>query len=257
MIKEKRYNYSYITTNLLNGKQYVGDHSTDNLNDGYLGSGTYLQKAIRKYGKENFKREILEQFNTKQEAFEAQEKWINEYNTLSPKGYNLSPTGGIGVTNCFSPKSLQKMSESRKGKRHSKETKEKMSISQTGRTFSPKSLQKMSESRKGKSPWNKGIPRTDETKRKISQTEKGKKMSEESKKKISKAMSGINNPMWGIEKSEETKEKIRTTLLGRKISEETREKHKRRDKCKYCGFETNISNLNRYHNDNCKNKNVI
>jgi len=50
----------YKTTNLLNGKTYVGIHKTNDLEDGYLGSGIALLVAIRKYGKFNFKREILE-----------------------------------------------------------------------------------------------------------------------------------------------------------------------------------------------------
>lgn len=49
----------YLTTNLVNLKIYVGKHSTYNLEDGYLGSGKALKSAIKKYGKENFKRTIL------------------------------------------------------------------------------------------------------------------------------------------------------------------------------------------------------
>ena len=56
---EYKYHIIYKTTNLINGKIYVGMHSTDNLNDGYLGSGWILKQAIKKYGKENFKREVL------------------------------------------------------------------------------------------------------------------------------------------------------------------------------------------------------
>ena len=50
----KRYNFVYITTNIVNGKQYVGSHGTNNLNDGYLGSGQALHLAFEKYGKGNF-----------------------------------------------------------------------------------------------------------------------------------------------------------------------------------------------------------
>lgn len=71
-MSEKTFNFVYITTNLINGKQYIGDHSTNNLDDHYLGGGVYLNRSIKKYGKENFKREILEQFGTKKEAFDAQ-----------------------------------------------------------------------------------------------------------------------------------------------------------------------------------------
>ena len=52
------HHYVYIITNQLNGKQYVGDHSTNNLEDGYLGSGVLLLRAKKKYGKENFSREV-------------------------------------------------------------------------------------------------------------------------------------------------------------------------------------------------------
>jgi len=73
----KTFNYVYITTNLINGKQYIGDHSTNNLNDRYLGSGLVLKRSIKKYGKENFERKTLEFFDTKEEAFDAQEKYKN------------------------------------------------------------------------------------------------------------------------------------------------------------------------------------
>ena len=86
--------FVYLTTNIITGEQYAGDHSTNNMGDGYLGSGIIIKKALKKYKRENFKREILEFFKTKQEAFNTQEKYINEYNTLSPNGYNISPTGG-------------------------------------------------------------------------------------------------------------------------------------------------------------------
>ena len=93
----KQFNYVYLITNLVNQKQYIGEHSTNNLNDNYFSSSAYVKNAVKKYGTENFKIEILEQFNTKQTAFNAQEKYIKYYNTLIPVGYNISPTGG---SNC-------------------------------------------------------------------------------------------------------------------------------------------------------------
>jgi len=114
-MKEKQFHFVYITTNIINNKQYVGDHSTNNLEkDNYLGSGKYFIKALNEYGKENFKREIINFFDTKQQSFDAQEKYINEYNTLVPNGYNIHPTGGSKAGYC-SEEARKKISESNKG----------------------------------------------------------------------------------------------------------------------------------------------
>ena len=57
----------YKTTNIANKKIYIGAHSTANLLDDYIGSGRLLKRAIKKYGREHFKREILFQFSTLEE----------------------------------------------------------------------------------------------------------------------------------------------------------------------------------------------
>lgn len=58
--KERKYYFIYKTTNVLTNRYYIGMHSTDNLDDGYLGSGKRLRYSINKYGAENHKREIIE-----------------------------------------------------------------------------------------------------------------------------------------------------------------------------------------------------
>lgn len=60
MRKERRYHYIYKTTCIITGKYYIGMHSTDNLDDGYLGSGKRLWFSINYHGKENHTKEILE-----------------------------------------------------------------------------------------------------------------------------------------------------------------------------------------------------
>jgi group I intron endonuclease len=176
---EKQYIFVYLTTNTINGKQYVGDHSSDTINDEYLGSGYLLKIKLKEYGKENFERKILEFFNNREEAFNAQEKYIKQYNTLAPNGYNLSPKGGHNVKGCFS-----------------EETKKKLSISGKGKN-------------KGQIPWNRGLKNcyTTEVIMKLRQNGKkyagennpmyGKKQSTESIKKMKKAKRGKNNPSFG------------------------------------------------------------
>jgi hypothetical protein len=68
----------YKTTNLINNKIYVGQHSVIEKNDVYLGSGFLLKKAIKKYGKENFKKEILEYCDSKIEMSKKEIFWIEE-----------------------------------------------------------------------------------------------------------------------------------------------------------------------------------
>lgn len=75
--KEKKYHYIYKTVNILSGKYYIGMHSTNNLNDGYLGSGTRLRYSINKHGKDNHKLEILEFCNSIEELYQREAEIVN------------------------------------------------------------------------------------------------------------------------------------------------------------------------------------
>ncbi len=97
--KQKTYHYIYKTTNLINGKYYIGMHSTNNLDDGYIGSGTRLWYSIKKYGKENFKLEILEFFENRFSLKEREKELVNEDLLKDKMCLNLK-TGGEGGFSC-------------------------------------------------------------------------------------------------------------------------------------------------------------
>jgi len=140
---EKKY-YVYVTTNLINGKQYVGEHWVDAQSYKYIGSGDALKLAIKKYGKINFKCDIVEWYDTRKEAFDAQEIYINSLNTQCPNGYNISPKGGHGVVGCIAESTKEKIRVSRGVWTHTEEAKEKM----RGRIASDETKKILSEIRK-------------------------------------------------------------------------------------------------------------
>jgi len=89
----KKFNYFYRVENLINGNFYYGVHKTYNLEDGYLGSGKRILYAIKKYGKENFKKEILLFFDTYKEALNYESEIVTEELILDPSCYNLALGG--------------------------------------------------------------------------------------------------------------------------------------------------------------------
>ncbi len=91
----------YQTTNLINGKIYIGQHQTSDLNDGYLGSGKHLRRAIKKYGIENFQREILYQFDNLEDMSAKEAEIVTEDFCNRDDTYNICPggKGGFGYIN--------------------------------------------------------------------------------------------------------------------------------------------------------------
>jgi len=213
----------YKTTCLINNKIYIG---LDTKNDcSYLGSGLLLKKAIKKYGKENFIKEILEFCNDINLLNEREIYWISFFDSTNlEKGYNLSK-GGKGVLGIKqSNETCKKISESHKGnknyffgKKHSSETLKKIGNANKGRKRSQEVREKMSKSKLGSKL-------TEETKNKIRESNKGekhrlygKRISEKTRLKmsISHKINGDRPPSWsGKQHSEETKKKLSASHKG-------------------------------------------
>lgn len=88
------YGYIYKTTNLLDNKIYIGQHKGKLFDPNYYGSGSWFCSVFRKYGKENFRCEIIEECKTQQSLNEREVYWIEHFQSRNPSiGYNLAKGG--------------------------------------------------------------------------------------------------------------------------------------------------------------------
>jgi group I intron endonuclease len=170
----------YLITNLINGKKYIGMDTKNNPN--YLGSGSLIIKAIKKYGRKNFKKEILETCSTITELEKRETYWIDYFNALNDKKfYNLADVRKRGK-NPFENKTAEELkiifdkikNEERNkkiGKANSKPKPEgfgeKVSKIHIGMKHSEESKLKQSIKLKGRTSPNKGKTWTPEQKYKI------------------------------------------------------------------------------------------
>jgi group I intron endonuclease len=182
----------YQTTNLVNGKIYVGVHKLTNTSKcrQYLGSGTSLLLAIDKYNPENFTRETLAEFNCSEDAYTAEAEMVTEEFTKREDTYNIRLGGKGGVMP--SEETRKKISAAHKGKIVSPEARANMSAAQRGKKHSAETKAKVSASLKGNTR-NLGKKATEETKAKISAGGKGRVFSDEHKAKIGATLLGVKH----------------------------------------------------------------
>ena len=155
----------YLVTNLVNGKQYVGETVRTLVQRWYQhtlvksGKRTVLRSAISKYGVENFKVETLGTYLSKKEMDDAERFYIKNLNTMVPNGYNRTE-GGDGCSGLnISKETREKMSKAKKGKRLSPATEFRK-----GEHFHAATeiklgehLSEITEFKPGMATWNKGI----------------------------------------------------------------------------------------------------
>lgn len=96
----KKYHYFYEIRNNINNHFYYGIHSTDDMEDGYMGSGKRLQRAYKKYGIENFTKTILKEFSTREEASVYEAEMVTETLVKDNNCYNCA-LGGDSVQPSF------------------------------------------------------------------------------------------------------------------------------------------------------------
>ena len=120
----------YKTINLINSKFYIGKDSKNNPE--YLGSGLNLQRAIKKYGKENFEKIILEYCETNEQLCVREKHWIKE-TKAQELGYNIADGGHGGST--YTEETRKRISQERKGRKLPKEVIEKMLATKKSRIY--------------------------------------------------------------------------------------------------------------------------
>jgi group I intron endonuclease len=159
--------YIYITTNLINKKQYIGQSINHKNRNNYLGSGIIFKQAIKKYGKTNFIKNILiSNIDTIEQLNLLEKEYIIKFNTLIPNGYNLDYGGNNKGK--VSEQTKDKIKKTKSGKKHSIERIEINRLCHLGLKLSEKTKQKIGNKNRGKTAWNKGLKLSNITKQKIS-----------------------------------------------------------------------------------------
>lgn len=106
---QRKYHFIYKTTCCITGSFYIGMHSTDNLNDGYLGGGIVIEHSLKKYGRKNHKREILEYLSDRISLDAREREIVNSDLLKNPLCLNLVEGGNGGFS--LSDEHIKKFSD--------------------------------------------------------------------------------------------------------------------------------------------------
>ena len=201
----KKYNYIYKTTCKISNTFYIGMHSTDNLDDAYLGSGLKLTRSILKYGKEAHTKEILF-FESNREMLRKREREIvNEGMLADPLCLNLA-LGGSGPPECTDDY-RNKISKANLGKKRTEEHRRKYSIAAINRIKRQKDSGtweqtkiKIAKSASSKKQTQESIDKRIETIKQLRLEGKIKRFSEQARKNISNSLIGSsrNKKTWEL-----------------------------------------------------------
>lgn len=230
----------YCVTNLVNGKQYVGQ----TVENRKVGHGMAITMAYKKYGKEAFEYEKICTGIASRNTLNYLEKfWIATHNSIAPNGYNIEAGGtDKGIV--------------------AESTKQKLREHNLGKVIPIDVRKKISESLKGdKNPFY-GKTHSPEAMAKIMAANIGKIViiSEETKEKIRQSKIGNKNPMYGKQITEEHRAKLKANSaknkpwLGKKFSDEHKAHLTVEKICPHCYKIGKGNAMIRHHMDNCKQK---
>jgi hypothetical protein len=239
---EKRLHHYLYKITRFDGMYYIGMHSTDDLEDGYLGSGKRITRSVKKYGASQHKKEILETFSSRAELKNRELEIVNEELLEDPLCMNLKLGGAGGWDHIdirgdnnpmrrpavaakvamsgaksWTPDRREQMSKQMHEMRNA------MSVQpRAGKHHTEESKALMSQNRHGKGGWNRGLklgPDTDETRKKKQQAA------------LKRVESGFDMGALGRGKKYNLKQKV----------------------CPHCGTSGSGPNMTRFHFDNCRN----
>lgn len=177
------FGYVYLTTNLVNNRKYIGQHRASEFTTDYKGSGKLIKQAFKKYGWDNFEVELLQECSTEEELNESEIKWIAEYEAVySEEFYNIA-YGGSHSWHPLQDWEKEQRSNEMKKRWEDPEYRERMSNMlrdkqadgnswMVGRKHSDETKHKMSESRRGDKHPMYGKHHSDESRRKMSESAK-------------------------------------------------------------------------------------
>ena len=173
------YGYIYETTNIINGRKYIGRHKSNKFDPSYKGSGKILREAFCKYGKENFVTKIIDWCDTEDSLNDREIYWIAQCNAVNDPNYYNIARGGYGRAGVhFNQSEYQKQraSDTHKNKRISQTQIDRFKATIQSRTPEERVAlhKKCSEAHLGKPNSNKGKKLSDSTRKRMSESHKGK-----------------------------------------------------------------------------------
>lgn len=219
------YHYFYKITNKIDGCFYYGVHSTKDLNDNYMGSGQKLKYMYKKYGIENFEKQILKFFDTEEEMFDYEREIVTTELIKDKKCYNLTEGGeGYRLGHFVSEEIKNKMSLKSKGRPSKNKGKIIYHLGTENKMINHNDI-KIYESL----GWQRGIYISDESRKRLSThgftgkhftEEQKKKLSDIKKKQVEDGTFVAHNK--GKHLSEEQKRHLSEINTGKKHSEESK-----------------------------------